>query len=264
MDSLNRKSPTIRMSAKVLDVILSHQAPGELTATLAHWERTLGESNPLVAFGGPETAYTQLDPSRVIWVSDPELRTHDHQREKQSYAGVWRAVATRLRETDSTHIYFAEYDHLPLVADLHERLLSHLASEQADVLGHHLLRTDDTNNVHYLFHSSDPAFLPALASISVRKNRSLVLNMLGTGSFWTREAFLAVAEQVLPARVYLEIHLPTVAHHLGFRVRNYPGDQDRFVLPTGNMETRIAEARQAGAWTIHPVKSRQDRCRQGC
>ena len=53
--------------------------------------------------------------------------------------------------------------------------------------------------------------------------------------------------------MYLEILLPTLAHHLGFRVRDFK-DQNQFVRHIGEMITRVAEARLAGAWTIHPIK----------
>jgi hypothetical protein len=77
--------------------------------------------------------------------------------------------------------------------------------------------------------------------------------MFGTGSVWTREAFDAVARVAEPFPMYLEIFLPTLAHHLGFRVRPLP-DQDRFVDNLGDMSGKIDEARRAGAWVIHPVK----------
>ena len=82
--------------------------------------------------------------------------------------------------------------------------------------------------------------------------------MFGTGSVWTREAFDAVARVAEPCPIYLEIHLPTLAHHLGFRVRPVR-DQDRFVENLADMSGSIDEARQAGAWVIHPVKKLWDR-----
>ena len=45
--------------------------------------------------------------------------------------------------------------------------------------------------------------------------------MFGSGSFWKKEAFLRMAEFEEPFPIYLEIYLPTVVHHLGFRVRDF-------------------------------------------
>ena len=54
--------------------------------------------------------------------------------------------------------------------------------------------------------------------------------------------------------MFHEIYLPTLAHHLGFRVRAYP-EADHCVSHLGNFRGRIAKARRDGIWTIHPVKS---------
>ncbi len=77
--------------------------------------------------------------------------------------------------------------------------------------------------------------------------------MLGTGSVWRREAFDAVADIAEPFPIYLEIYQPTLAHHMGFRVRPLP-DQDQFVDNLRDMSEQIDAARTCGAWVIHPVK----------
>jgi hypothetical protein len=77
--------------------------------------------------------------------------------------------------------------------------------------------------------------------------------MFGTGSFWTREAFCAVAATEEPFPIYLELYLPTLAHHLGFRVRDFT-EQNRFVRITKDETESIEQARAEGAWTLHPVK----------
>ena len=52
---------------------------------------------------------------------------------------------------------------------------------------------------------------------------------------------------------FLHRVLPTLAHHLGFRLRDF-GDQSRFVWGEGDVAA-IPRARAEGAWTIHPVKT---------
>jgi len=64
-----------------------------------------------------------------------------------------------------------------------------------------------------------------------------------------------VAASTEPFRVYLEIYLPTLAHHLGFRVRDVP-EQGRFVTVTPERGAILDELRAAGAWAAHPVKRR--------
>jgi hypothetical protein len=93
--------------------------------------------------------------------------------------------------------------------------------------------------------------------ITQRAEPEVVLSMFGSGSFWTREAFCAVAAPDEPFPVYMEIYLPTLAHHLGFRVRDF-ADQNRFVRALPNEICGIEEARRQGAWTLHPVKRMWD------
>jgi hypothetical protein len=78
--------------------------------------------------------------------------------------------------------------------------------------------------------------------------------MLPTGSFWHRKPFEEVAAREEPIPVYVELYLPTTAHHFGFRVRDMP-DQNPFVLAVGDHGDKIESARAAGAWTLHPVKT---------
>jgi hypothetical protein len=167
---------------------------------------------------------------------------------------VFAAAAEWMKGRDFTHVYFAEFDHLPLVADLGRRQIERLAAEGADVLVHWLRRVDDTGWHHYLYHRHDPEFHRHWARISHRADKRAVFCMLGTGSFWTREAFDAVAAEKEPFPIYLEIFLPTLAHHLGYRVRDLT-DQSAWVRHFGDFRGKIGEAREAGAWTIHPVKS---------
>jgi hypothetical protein len=77
--------------------------------------------------------------------------------------------------------------------------------------------------------------------------------MLGCVSFWKRPAFTAVADARESSPFYLEIALPTLAHHLGFRVRGL-GDQTEWVQPGGDLSPRLEALRTAGAWMAHPVK----------
>jgi hypothetical protein len=242
--------------SRVLNVILSHQPRVELERLLEWWSSYAATENLLVAYGGTEEEFKRLPDVSRVFVSDPQLRVNKT-REKQSYAGVWRAAAQWLSERGDesfTHVYFAEFDHLPLVSDLAMKLIERLEEEQADVLGYGLRRIDGTSNVHYLYHLSDPRFMEFWRRISVRSDKQTVLGMLSTGSFWTRKAFTAVAAQNQEVCVYLEIYLPTLAHHLGFRVRRFR-DQGRCVFPGLVKGLSVDTARQNGCWTVHPIKT---------
>ena len=215
----------------------------------------VGSDRLLLVHGGSRDSFDALDYQPKLFVADPRLRTRDHPRELQSVTAIFHALRDWLSHSadQSELIYFSEYDHLPLVPDLNARQLALLQSEGADVLGYGLMRIDGTSHPHYLHHVHDRRFETFLGDISVRIEPTVVLTMLGTGSVWRREAFEAVASRDEPFPMYQEIYLPSVAHHLGFRVRGY-GGQDEFVSASGERTGEIEAARARGAWTLHPVK----------
>lgn len=238
---------------RILNVILTHQAPACVARMLEWWRRHVAAEDILLACGGSEADFRAMEHSQKIFVNDPRLRTRDHQREFQSYTAIFRAASAWLRDRPYECVHFCEYDQLPLAADFNERQMARLDAERADLLGYRMLRVDGTSHPHYLYHASNPRFCEFWKSISRRTDPSVVMSMFGTGSVWKREAFDAVAAITEPFPIYVEIYLPTLAHHLGFRVRPLP-DQDRFVDNLGDLEGTIEEARRAGAWVVHPVK----------
>ena len=133
--------------------------------------------------------------------------------------------------------------------------VARLEEERADALMFELARVDRTNQPHYLYHAALPGFADFWRGLSVRDDKAAVLSMFGSGSFWTRAAFDAVAAVEEPFPIYLEIWLPTVAHHLGYRLRDWR-EQGRFISSQGDFSDRLDEARRAGSWTIHPVKGK--------
>jgi hypothetical protein len=237
-------------------LLLSHQAPPEVGKTLERWKAYYAApSGLLLCHGGSRADFDKIAYEPKIFLSDSRLRTKDHQREKQSYTQLFQLASSWLQShPEYGYIYLAEYDQWPLVKDLGHRLIQRLKKEDADVLGHHLYRRDQTSCPYYLYHLSDARFLPWLREISRREEKGIVFNMLGGGSFWTREAFLAVGSFNEPFPMYLETYLPTLAHHLGFRLRDF-GDQNRFISAQGNRHDEIEKAQAQGAWTLHPIKT---------
>jgi hypothetical protein len=238
----------------VLNLILSHQPPAAVAKMLDYWSECVAEKSILLAYGGSKTEFDSIPHQQKVFVDDPGLRTSDHQRELQSYTSVFQAGAKFLQTRPEFHyIHFAEFDHLPLVRDLNERQVERLSAEGADVVGFHLHRIDGTNNPHFLYHFAQDDFASHWFQISHRPEPEAVLSMFGSGSFWNREAFCAVAATEEPFPIYLELYLPTLAHHLGFRVRDFT-EQNRFVRVTKDETKFIEQARAEGAWTLHPVK----------
>ncbi len=236
-----------------LNVLLTHQPAAEVAAMVAAWRECAPAEALFVAYGGPAELFAAIAHPHKALIDSPRLKTRDHQREKQSYAEVLNAAAAWMRGREFTHVHFAEYDQVPLVADVNARQVDFLEKERADVLGFRLRRVDGTNYPNYLFHAADPRFHRHWEAMSCRADRRVVLRFTGTGSFWTRVAFEAVAARPEPFPIYMEIQQPTLAHHLGFRVRDW-GAQNRFVHHLGDFTEQIDAARRDGAWTLHPVK----------
>ncbi|HEY1769202.1 MAG TPA: hypothetical protein VGG02_02985 [Chthoniobacterales bacterium] len=245
----------VRPKAKdVLVVLLSHQLPSDLERTMETWRSVVSADSLLLAYGGASSNFSKIDFEQKVFISDPRLRLRDQQREHQSWEGVVQAANDFLQNSAHQYLYLVEYDHIPLRGDLLDRLKERLLTEQADVIAHHLHRIDGTSSAHYLYHKNEGRFHDYFARISKRDEKGVILSMLGTGSFWKRKAFKAVAACEEPFPIYVELYLPTLAHHLGFRLRDLT-DQNRFVMHLGDRGSEIEEARRQGAWTLHPVKT---------
>lgn len=243
-------------AAEILWATLFHQSPQECEAILNHW-RGLGYAmdHILVVHGGRNADFEGLSHPHKVFVSDENLRTRRHPVEKQSYAGPLRETARWMAQrTSFKYVCLVEYDHLPAVANWGARLIRKTIDEKADVLFHHLTRVDGTNAPHYLYHLADPGFAGTWEGCSLREDRKVVLNCMATGSFWKRQAFEAVAATPESRPVYLEMYLPTQAHHLGFRVRDH-GEQNEFVNFDSLSAERVHTFWRSGAWSLHPVKN---------
>jgi hypothetical protein len=225
-------------------VLLDHRGPGEVQRTLALWSKAgFGADSVLLAYGGPEGGFGGIGHANKILLGGRGHRTADHQRDRQSYREIFSKAAEWLSGRGYTHILFHEYDHLPLVPDLAGRMEGVLRGEGADVVCLHLGRVDGTTHPHWLAcMGEDPGGGP-------------VLSMLGTGHFWTREAWEVVAADGSLSHWYLELDLPTTALRNGFRIRQLAA-QNPFVKALEKEIPAPTTAAARGAWTLHPVKKR--------
>jgi len=221
---------------------------------LDYWTREVPGTDLWVVHGGNRTEFEKIDFENKSFAGCARLRTRDHQREKQSYSFIFAIVSKAIIHIPYRYIWFMEYDHIPLTPLAPDFFLEKLQREQADVVGFRLSRIDRTISPHYLYHVTNPEFLDFWRNLSVRRDKTTILTMLGSGSFWCREAFYAVANVPETTPIYLEIFFPTVAHHLGFRVREVT-EHNEFVLPRPAKRVTIEAARRTAAWTFHPHKT---------
>lgn len=241
--------------SRTLVTLLSHQPASAVARMVAWWKSHLLNGDVVVAYGGTREEFDRLEGCEAYFVDDPVLRTRDHPRERQSYHGVMKGALPYIGKHQPEWVHLAEFDEVPVVERYDERLISLAEAERADVLGHELYEVEDSSNAHYLGHVGEQWFRDYWKAMSVRKDKRVVLSMLGCGTFWRAEAFAAVARLELPHRIYLELFLPTAAHHLGFRVRPIGMDRE-FVFPVPNKtDDDVRRLAGRGAWCVHPHKT---------
>jgi hypothetical protein len=235
----------------LLNVVVLHRIPGPGNDPFAVWERCCPRADTLALFGGPPPEFERLPHHPRILAPGERIRTVDHQRQLRNPLEAYGALRAWLRDKPYDLLHIADYDLLPLRADYFDLLLRRRDAEDADLLVFSAARVDGTSNPMYLGQCGDPRFHAFFRSVSVRENKAVVLNVLGAGMLWTREAFAAVSALDEPFPMHGEEYLPTLAHHLGFRVRAIP-DQSQFAYA---LTARPESARRAGAWVLHPVKA---------
>ncbi len=237
------------MTSATLTVLLTHQDSERVAQMIARW-RGFAERLLLIHAGNRED-FEKTEFSPKLFLDDPRIRTGHHQRERQSYTGLYRISASAQAAEGARFLFLAEYDHYPVAVDLLQQLETRIEQERAGLLAHHLRRVDRTNDPHYLHHASDGWFHEWYARRSRRADRSEILMMFGSGAFWRLDVLQeTLAEGEPPGAVYHELHFATLAHHLGFRVRGLR-DQDPYVQV--GVEWNPSHPPR-GAWALHPVK----------
>jgi hypothetical protein len=237
------------------NIILTHQSAAHIKRMLAWWHTAAPADSLWIAYGGTREEFAKIEWPQKFYLESNRIRTQDPQRERQSYQEIF-TQSVKLGFLDGLrYVHLAEFDQIPLQPALNRLQIRVLKRLQADVMGYRLTRIDGTNHPHYLNHAHDPAFPAFLRRITQRRDTQTVLSFLGFGSFWTAEAFRAVASIPEPFPIYLEIWMPTVAHHLGYRVHRID-EPAKYNAISGDSSALIDEATAAGMWNVHPAKSR--------
>jgi hypothetical protein len=237
------------------NIIITHQSAEQIARMLAWWQTSASADSLWLAYGGTLEEFAKIEWPQKFYLESNRIRTQDSQRQRQSYQEIFQQ-AVRLGFLEGTrYVHLAEFDQIPLQPALNMLQIRVLKRLRADVLCYRLARIDGTNHAHWLSHAHDPAFGRFLRSISRRPDPNVVLSCMGFGSFWTVEAFRAVAAIHEPFPIYLELWMPTIAHHLGFRVRRID-EPAKYNAIDGDSSPLIDEATAAGMWNIHPVKTR--------
>jgi len=239
---------------RVLWVILAHSNPFSLHEVLVYWkDRGVDPNDILIAYGGTVENFENLKVPNKVFVQDEQLRTKRHAEEKQSYSAVFREVSSWMNGRNLKAVFFFEEDHLPLTDGLEKELLNRLIRDDADALLPHLCRVDRTNSPHYVYHLSDVRFRNYWHSRSTREDRSMYFNAIITGSAWKAECIDCIAANPEEIPMYLELYLPSLIHHLGFRIRSFPVHESSISVTPISISQALSFA-DSGALSVHPIK----------
>lgn len=238
-----------------LNVVVTHLAAAAVDEQLAALHAIAPASRFVVVHGGRAEDAAAVSAADAVFTDDPTLRGAP--RSLQSYHEIFGLAHARwvAPDPDVDAIYFFEFDHLVLRADFEASLRAVAAAAGAQMLGKTCVERTGTNWEHYARFRRDPALLAHLRRLSVRDDPTRMFGTLGSGMWLTREALAAyVAVEDRPPG-YGELYVPTLVHHLGFRVAPVDGGlyaHVRWDPPyTPDEVTRI---RAAGATFVHPVK----------
>jgi hypothetical protein len=233
-------------------ILLTHESPERVRRMVDYWKSATLPSVIVVAYGGGRADFDKLE-CRKVFIDDPRLRTRDHQRDRQSYTVALRGALKEIEGDDWEWLYLAEYDMLPLTDKLFSNLENRARSEDADMLGHRMWHLEDTLHPHYASHLFNSKWIEWIESISKRTDPTVILSCMGCGQFWHRRTLESVIALGEPESAYLELQLPTVAHHLGYRVKGL-AYQDQFISNHVIEGVSPDLFRDTGGWVMHPLK----------
>ena len=99
------------------------------------WQSLNPDAQVHVAYGGSAETFEALTWPHCTLIKDPRLRTHDHQRERQSYLGVMQEISLAFLNANPDRVMMVECDVFPLRPGLTDYLSGREREEQADVMG---------------------------------------------------------------------------------------------------------------------------------
>jgi len=240
-----------------LNVVLTHLPAPEVYEGVQYLHGIAPASRFAICHGGRFEDFSRLEYTDKVFVDDPSLRAPP--RTFQSYHETFALLYDRFLRNDPIlgSVYIFEYDHLILDGDFEQRITDLAVASGADFMGKTCVERTGTNWLHYLRFRNDRRLLTHLRSVSVHEDCARMYGCLGNGFWLTRaalEAYLAVIEH---PPCYGELYVPTLLHHLGFRVVDVDGHGDlyRYVRPDGEfLLSEVLRLKHHGETFVHPYK----------
>jgi hypothetical protein len=242
----------------VVCVLFTHLGAPETAAGVAHLRACDPDVRVVVCHGGPREAFDAVAEPAKLWIDEPGLRGAP--AELQTYTSALVQLHERFvaRDPDVDAVCLLEFDHVPLQRGFVTRLAGLLDETGADFLGKTAGDKTGTNWWHRVRYRDDPRLLAHLASVSVREDPARLYGCLGTGFVMRRTALEAFAAAPHLDGIYVELYLPTMVHHLGFRVEDVDRVADVYShvrwTPPYDLD-EVLELRTQGIPVVHPFKA---------
>lgn len=245
----------------LLTAVLAHMRAEEVHERFDLLRAAAPDARFVLCYGGPADEFERIEIEEKLFIDDPTLRgpVQHLQSLTPTFEAVWGAYVADDDDVDA--VYLIEYDHLVLDAGFEERLRALADATGADLMGKNCADRTSTNEEHYIRFRGDQRLLAHLRAVSVREDRERIFGCLGDGIWLSRAALQAYVEVGEHPPCYCEVYVPTLVHHLGFRVLDidaHDGDLYRGVrwLPLIDAPEAMERFRR-GAVFLHPVKDRQ-------
>lgn len=240
-----------------VNVLLTHRDAAGVDANVRYLRAAAPEARFVVAHGGRREDFERVVHAEKVFVDDPTLRGAP--RTFQSYHATLEGIhAAFVRDDPGVGAaYVFEWDHLVLRAGFEAPLAAMARRHDAGFMGKTCVERTGTNWPHYTRFRRDPALLAHLRAHSVREEPTRLFGTLGDGFWISRDALAAYVAVGERPRAYGELYVPTLIHHLGFRVVDIDGDGDLYRHVRYEPELSLADVlaiKRSGGWFAHPFK----------
>jgi hypothetical protein len=247
----------VRRGVTVLYVVITHRPAHEVALHLSFLAEALPGRRVAVAYGGPAETFPAIEARDKVFVEDPTLRGEmDRQSLNEVLLRTWAAFVAPDPAIDA--ISLIEHDLVPTGQAFDREIVRVLDATGAGVLGQNFTSRSHTNWPHALRVQDDAELTALLRDISVRdEHHPSVWGGTGAGMILTRAALEAFALQPRHLVRFAELYVPTVLHHLGFRVGDLARDSrlvdhSRF-RPVYDAD-ELDRLPREGVLAVHPVK----------
>ena len=240
----------------LLNLLWTHLDASAVDMQLEYLRRLAPRSRFVVCHGGKHDDFDGITHQDKLFIDDDTLRT-DRAWNQSAFKLLGSAHQAFVAGNDIEAVFLFEYNHLVLRGDFELALEQLLNLSGADFVAKTCVPKDTNNWVHAIRARHDPEFMAFLGQISVRDDPARLYGCLGTG-FVIRRAALEALLAVTPPRLdYHELYLPTVLHHLGFRLADVDELSDIYdevaYLPAKTLP-QVLQAKRRGHFFVHPFK----------